>query len=199
MTFKSEILKAVKTKATKYYGWKFIYNKYYIQPEKYCEVIIDPEWSFHGSPSSILLQPAAGIYIPEVDKIYGELDDCIPVRRLMFYIDLDHQALDKTHSRRIYVQDFGSQDEAVAEVLHRMDCIFTVGKDYLTNQYNFESREGFYESVPEETRGFGCAYYCVVKGLLGDIDYIKRVLRKEIDPMGYQDLELIGKIYDYFS
>ncbi|WHI46727.1 hypothetical protein [Microbulbifer sp. VAAF005] len=199
MTFKSEILKAVKSKAAQNPEWKFIYNKYYIRPETYCELIIDPKWSFNGSPASVLLQPAAGIYAPEIDEIYCKLSNSSPARGLMFYIQLDHQELGRYRSQRVYAQDFESQDRAVSEVLRSMDCIFTAGENYLSKQFKFNSREAFYASIPERTRGFGCIHYCIARGLLGDTDYIKSVLRKEIDPKGSQDLALVGKILDYFS
>ncbi|WP_444898676.1 hypothetical protein ACJJIX_14235 [Microbulbifer sp. VAAC004] len=199
MTFKADVLAAAKLKAEELEDWKFVSKRYRYRPTKFCDLLIDPFWTFCGSPASVTMQPAAGVYIKEVEDILSHLSGLSLSRVPTFSVSVRDIDLETSYSQTTYAKDFDSQEKAVAHVMRDLANIIEFGEAYLRKQYCLNSQESFYLSVPEKTRGIWASYYCIVRGLLGDTDYIKRVLRKEIDPKGYQDLELIGKIFDYFS
>jgi len=199
MTFKADVLAAAKLKAEELEDWKFVSKRYRYRPTKFCDLLIAPFWNFSGSPAWVTTQPAAGVYIKEVEDILSHLSG-LPMRRTAtFSRRIRADDLKNPFNLTVYAKDFGSQGEAVAQVMRDLDNIIEFGEVYLRKQYCLDSKESFYLSVPEETRGIWATHYCIVRGLLGDTDYIKRVLRKEIDPEGHQELELIGKVLDYFS
>ncbi|WP_413665017.1 hypothetical protein ACG1BZ_07205 [Microbulbifer sp. CNSA002] len=204
MTFKTEVLKAAKVLEADYPGWKFLARRYKSRPAKFCDFLIVPFWTFSSPPASVLIQPKAGIYLREVEDIVSELTGLPRGKVPTFTYPIDSSFIDESCSKknyypRVYVKDFGSQEEAVEEVMRGLDNIIETGQEYLNKQFALSSKESLYQSIPEMTRGHRCICYCVVRGLLGDTDYIERVLRKEIDPKGYQDLEIVGKVLDYFS
>ncbi|WP_444904303.1 hypothetical protein ACJJIU_04380 [Microbulbifer sp. CnH-101-E] len=199
MTFKADVLAAAKLKAEELEDWKFVSKRYQSRPVKFCDLIIDPFWFFYGSPAAAMIQPAVGVYIKEVEVIVSDLSG-LPVGKVATFSKKIHRKeLGYPLEFTVYVKDFGSQQEAVEQVFYNLGRIFQFGKEYIDEQYCLDTKEKLYLSVPEVARGMRCVHYCVVRGLLGDTDYIKRVLNREIDPEGYQDLELIGKIFDYFS
>ncbi|WP_226647885.1 hypothetical protein [Microbulbifer variabilis] len=199
MTFKADVLAAAKLKAEELEDWKFVSKRYRYRPTKFCDLLIDPSWNFCGSPAWVTTVPDAGVYIKEVEDILSHLSG-LPLRRTATFsrrIRIDD--LKNPFSLTVYADDFENREKAVAQVMRDLDNIIEFGQAYLRKQYCLDSKESFYLSVPEETRGIWATHYCIVRGLLGDTDYIKRVLRREIDPEGYQELELIGKVLDYFS
>ncbi|WP_444910110.1 hypothetical protein [Microbulbifer sp. TRSA005] len=199
MTFKADVLAAAKMKAEELEDWKFVSKRYRYRPTKFCDLLIAPFWNFSGSPAWVTTQPDAGVYIKEVEDIFSQLSGLPLSQTATFSRRIKISDLKKPFSRTVYADDFESREEAVAQVMRDLDNIIEFGRAYLRKQYCLDSKESFYLSVPEETCGIWATYYCIVRGLLGDTDYIKRVLRKEIDPEGYQELELIGKVLDYFS
>ncbi|WP_444890833.1 hypothetical protein [Microbulbifer sp. DLAB2-AA] len=199
MTFKKEILEAAKKKAVELPDWQFVSKRYRSRPVKFCDLLIAPFWNFSGSPAWVTTQPAAGVYIKEVEDIFSHLSDLPLSQTATFSRRIKIADLKNPFDQTVYAEDFESQEKAVAKVMRDLDNIIEFGQAYLRKQYCLDSKESFYLSVPEETRGIWATYYCIVRGLLGDTDYIKRVLRREIDPKGYQELELIGKVLDYFS
>ncbi|WP_444919542.1 hypothetical protein ACJJID_11085 [Microbulbifer sp. CnH-101-G] len=199
MTFKADVLAAAKLKAEELEDWKLASKRYRYRPAKFCDLLIDPSWNFCGSPAWVTTVPDAGVYIKEVEDILSHLSGFSLSRTPTFSRRIRMDDLKSPFNRTVYAEDFESREKAVAQVMRDLDNIIEFGQAYLRKQYCLDSKESFYLSVPEETRGIWATYYCVVRGLLGDTDYIKRVLRREIDPEGHQELELIGKVLDYFS
>ncbi|USD22871.1 hypothetical protein MJO52_06950 [Microbulbifer variabilis] len=199
MTFKADVLAAAKLKAEELEDWKFVTKRYRSRPAEFCDLLIDPSWNFCGSPAWVTTQPDAGVYIKEVEDILSHLSGFSLSRTPTFSRRIRIADLKYPFDQTVYAEDFESREKAIAKVMRDLDNIIEFGEAYLRKQYCLDSKESFYLSVPEETRGIWATYYCIVRGLLGDTDYIKRVLRKEIDPEGHQELELIGKVLDYFS
>ncbi|MEX2964625.1 hypothetical protein [Microbulbifer sp. TYP-18] len=198
MSFKASIVNAAKLKADEYDQWEFKRNSYKYKPADFCEFLIEPLWTFRSLPS-VSLQPVVGVLVPEVEKIWTQVSGLKKGPCSFFSGVKRADNLKLRYRPSFYQKDYGSEELAVAAVMEAFDYILSYGTNYINSQYDTSSKETFLESIEQVTRGNMAEKYCIVRGLLGDLDYVNKFYKDEIDPGAPKSFKTTKNILDYFS
>ena len=198
MSFKNSILQATTLMTEEHPGWVFN-NRAFRKKRAYCEYIIDPLWSFKPS-QAVSLQPVVGIYIPEVEKIWSEVSGLSAQDSCTFFEKVKNPENFKLSFRpTIRAENYTDSTQALAAVMESINYTFHYGENHLQKKYSDASRESFLQSIKPVTRSNMGQKYCIVRGLLGDIEYIVRFYRNEIDPDGPKNMDTIIRILEHFG
>ena len=198
MSFKNSVLQATKLMTDEHPGWEFE-NRAFRKKGAYCEYIIDPLWSFKPS-KAVSLQPVVGVYIPEVEEIWSEVSRLGAKDNCTFFTKVKKPENSKLSFRpTIRGQNHTDSTHALAAVRESINYSFHYGEHYFAQEYSDASRKSFLQSIKPVTRGNTGQKYCIVRGLLGDIEYIERFYRNEIDPDGPKSMDTAARILEYFD
>ncbi|GAA5525917.1 hypothetical protein Maes01_02492 [Microbulbifer aestuariivivens] len=202
MTFKRFVVDLAKKLKPPGDGWKFTRSQFRRKINPSCVDFIDPVWTFEPY-GAVSFQPVVGLYLPEVEDIWVEVSGYKRNDNFTFFNKIPDASAEKAHityTPTLYQNNYSIESEIIDAACGVFNIIFLYAEEYFSKIHGENSTmNSIYSGVIPKERGNQSLKFAIVRGLLGDVDYIERYCANEIDPEGPKDFEIANRIREYFN
>ena len=186
---KEEIIDVCKKVVVDFPGWEFSAQVFKNKELKHSIKLVHPLWSF--SPGTALAQPLSGFLHKEIDKVHKKLfgfsqgwTSNIPLEDI--YEEYKYKDL------RFYDVIADKAEEKIRE-------FFEKGIQIIESTYDFSSEQNLLEKLPVQLEHQDGISYCLVRGYLGDFNFVHRYRNDEIKTEAPKYHDDVDKIIEYFD